>query len=237
LNYLKLKRGQITLASFLFASILLTAFPAIDLSLSGLFFDGSFHLSDEWWQPLLREAMFGSLCLFMAAVVLVYARNRLAKRNVWGLDGRKVIFLFLVLVVGAGLIVNVGLKDNFGRARPRDVAEFGGSKIFTPAFVVSQECDKNCSFSSGEGAAGFYALALAFVLTRKRAILAAAAALGVLVSFARVASGAHFFSDVVVSFFVMLIVADVLFYYIVLPREKWAGSVSRTAPAVVPALR
>jgi len=36
------------------------------------------------------------------------------------------------------------------------------------------------------------------------------------VSFCRIASGAHFLSDTVVSFFVMLIVADVLHHYLVL---------------------
>ncbi|MBC8025886.1 MAG: phosphatase PAP2 family protein, partial [Steroidobacteraceae bacterium] len=92
---------------------------------------------------------------------------------------------------------------------------FGGSKQFTPAFVVSRECDKNCSFSSGEGAGGFFALALALALSRRRAALAAAFAVGCVVSYWRVASGAHFLSDTLVSFFVMLIVADVLYYYVV----------------------
>ena len=41
--------------------------------------------------------------------------------------------------------------------------------------------------------------------------------LGSVVSFFRVASGAHFLSDIVVSFFVMLIVADVLYHYMFLP--------------------
>ena len=40
--------------------------------------------------------------------------------------------------------------------------------------------------------------------------------MGVLVSLARIASGAHFFSDTVVSFFIMLILADVSYFYMVL---------------------
>jgi lipid A 4'-phosphatase len=120
--------------------------------------------------------------------------------------------------VGAGLIVNTGLKDNFGRARPKDVAEFGGAKQFTPAYFISRECKTNCSFSSGDAAGGFFAIALALALSRRRAMLAVAVAVGVgaLVSLARIASGAHFFSDTVVSFFVMLIVSDALYFYIVL---------------------
>ena len=60
-----------------------------------------------------------------------------------------------MLVLGAGLVVNGILKDDFGRARPRDIEAFGGSSQFTPAFVVSHECDRNCSFSSGDGAGAF----------------------------------------------------------------------------------
>jgi lipid A 4'-phosphatase len=116
------------------------------------------------------------------------------------------------------LIVNVVFKDHFGRARPRDIEEFGGSKRFTPAFVISSECDSNCSFSSGEGAAGFFSMALALALSRRRAIFLAAVAMGSLVSLSRIAAGAHFFSDTVVSFFVMLILSDVLFYYVVSSR-------------------
>ena len=128
---------------------------------------------------------------------------------------KRVVYLILVLIVGAGLIVNVLLKDNFGRARPRDIVEFGGAQLYTPPFVASGACHTNCSFSSGEAAGGFFALAIAWALRRRRALVVAALGLGAFVSFCRVATGAHFFSDTVVSFFVMLLVADVLYYYLV----------------------
>jgi lipid A 4'-phosphatase len=151
----------------------------------------------------------------MTAVLGLYLCNRLRNSDLCGLDGRKVIYLFLVLILGAGVIVNLVLKDNFGRARPRDVVEFGGTKLYTPPFVISGECGKNCSFSSGEAAAGFFALALAQALSRRRSMLVMGFGFGALASFCRIASGAHFFSDTVVSFFVMLSVADVLHYYLV----------------------
>ena len=52
-------------------------------------------------------------------------------------------------------------------------------------------------------------------------------ALGILVSLSRISSGAHFFSDTVVSFFVMLIVADVLFFYLILMDGRGEATVSR----------
>jgi lipid A 4'-phosphatase len=108
--------------------------------------------------------------------------------------------------------------------------EFGGSQVYTPAFVASNACHKNCSFSSGEAAGGFFAVAVAWALGRRRALVAAGLGLGAFVSFCRVASGAHFLSDTVVSFFVMLLVADVLYYYLV--SAETAELEEREAPIV-----
>jgi lipid A 4'-phosphatase len=217
-SYLKQRRGQLILASFLIASLLLSQFPGIDIQISRVFFDNGFPLREVWWQSWLREGMSYFLWLSMALTVAIYLLNKLSKRSLCGVDGKKVCYLFLVLILGAGLIVNVILKDHFGRARPRDVEEFGGAKQFAPAFVVSRECDTNCSFSSGEAAGAFFSLALAMALSRRRATFAAGIGFGIVVSFSRVASGAHFFSDTVVSFFVMLILADVLYHFMFLPE-------------------
>jgi lipid A 4'-phosphatase len=240
MGYLKRGRSQVILASFLLFSVLVAAFPAIDIAISRLFFDGGFP-RDQWWQALLHDSLNGFLGLSLGGALTLYVINRAFKKSICNVDGKRVIYLFLVLIVGAGLIVNVTLKDNFGRARPRDIAEFGGHKVFTPAFVVSHECRTNCSFSSGDAAGGFFSLAMVFALARRsRAALVAGLAVGVIESMARISSGAHFFSDTGVSFFVMLITADVLYYYIVMtPAERAAiGSNSGYAPAVAdPATR
>ncbi|MFC4312560.1 phosphatase PAP2 family protein [Steroidobacter flavus] len=220
MHYLKLKRSRLFLAGFAAAALLLMAFPQIDLSISRLFFDRNFPFASHWWNQLMHESLGYVLCLSLTTVIGVYVYNKLWKRNVGEVCGKKVVYLFMVLLVGAGLIVNLVLKDNFGRARPRDVVEFGGTKLYTPPFVVSTECGKNCSFSSGEAAGGFFFLALARALSRRRALLIAGFGFGALASFCRIASGAHFFSDTVVSFFVMLIVADVLYYYLLSPERE-----------------
>lgn len=224
MSYLKLRRARIILACFLVSSVLLWEFPAIDLGISRIFFDAGFPLQEQWWYRLAREVLVHSIWVTMAAIVAICGFNRLAKRNLCGIDARKVGYLFLVLILGAGLIVNVMFKDHFGRARPRDIEEFGGTKQFTPAFVISNECDTNCSFSSGEGAAGFFSLALALALSRRRAVFLAGIGIGSLVSLSRIAAGAHFFSDTVVSFFVMLILADGLYYYVVLSEPERVDS-------------
>jgi lipid A 4'-phosphatase len=230
MHYLKQRRIQIILGCFVASSLVLSAFPQVDIYISRLFFDGSFYLARRWWTTFMHESMSYALCLSLSSVVGLYAWNKPAKRSLCEVDGKKVVYLFLVLIVGAGLTVNVLLKDNFGRARPRDVVEFGGSRHYTPPFVISGECGTNCSFSSGEAAGGFFPLVLLMALSRRRALLAAAAGFGILVSFCRIASGAHFFSDTVVSFFVMLSVADVLSYCLAISSTPALATSERPAP-------
>jgi lipid A 4'-phosphatase len=220
MHYLRLRRSRIILASFVLFAVFMTAFPRVDIAISSVFYDGKLFLLNHRWQILLQRGLTCFIALSVTAVLVIYSCNRLLGRNVCGVDGRRVLFLVLVLAIGAGFVVNFALKDHFGRARPRDIAEFGGTKQFTPAFQVARQCNKNCSFSSGDAAGGFFSLALALALSRRRAAFVAGLAVGVLMSFARISAGAHFFSDTVVSFFVMLIVADVLFYHLVATRPS-----------------
>jgi lipid A 4'-phosphatase len=218
MTYLKLTRARVILLCFLIASAVVLRFPDIDLYIAGMFFNGSFYMQGQWWEQALHHGV--GLCLYAATAVVIalYAFNRIAGAKVWGIDGPKVLYLLLVLAVGAGLLVNTTLKDNFGRARPRDVQEFGGPKQFTPAFVVSDQCSTNCSFSSGDAAGAFFSLSLAMVFGRRRILFIASLLFGAAVSISRMAAGAHFFSDILVSFFVMLITADVLYHYMLLPK-------------------
>ena len=75
-----------------------------------------------------------------------------------------IFFLVVTLIIGPGIIVNYILKDNFGRARPKDIIEFHGTKNFTKIFMISNQCTKNCSFPSGHAAIGFYFTAFAYIL-------------------------------------------------------------------------
>lgn len=220
MNYLKMRRGRTILMCFLLSSLLLAGFSGIDVFVSSMFFDQGFYLAGQGWAKWLHESVTVFIVISLLAVIAIYVFNRFFKRNVLGVDGRKIFYLFMVLILGAGVIVNAGLKNNFGRVRPRDVAEFGGSRQFTPAFVIASGCKRNCSFSSGDAAGAFFSLAMSLALSRRRAIVAAAVGFGAVVSFSRIAIGAHFLSDTVVSFFVMLIVADVLYFYMFLPVPK-----------------
>lgn len=214
MGYLNRARGRAIVASFIVASLVFVAFPQIDLFVSGIFYGDSFSFSGTRLQRLIRDATTAFLCISIVGVLAIYLCNRMLRRKLWNIDGKRVCYLLIVLALGAGLIVNFTFKDSFGRARPRDVSEFGGNKTFTSAFSISSQCRENCSFSSGESAAGFFSIAVVYAVSRRRrAALTAALGFGVVVSAARIASGAHFLSDTVVSFFVMLLLADALYYY------------------------
>ncbi len=126
-------------------------------------------------------------------------------RNCW--------FLIAVYAVGPGLIVNGILKSWVGRARPITVTEFGGDRIFTPMLQISDQCVRNCSFSSGEVATTstfvFALLALSWGHLppgARRFSVSAGAALICLSITLRIGLGRHFLSDALTSVSISAIV-------------------------------
>jgi len=221
MTYLRTARSRLVLLALVVSSLLFYWFPDLDLRASGLFHRGGrFFLDHSWWTTMLHRSVAYFVGVALAAIVGIWAFDKLRGRIECRVGGRTVCYLFLVLILGAGLVVNVVLKDGFGRARPRNVVEFGGLQAFSPPFVVSGECESNCSFSSGDSSGAFFSLAFVLAFGRRRAMLVAALAYGALVSFSRIAAGAHFLSDTVISFFVMWITADALHHYMLRPREE-----------------
>ena len=135
------------------------------------------------------------------------------------LGGRDLAYLLLVLALGPGLIVNGLLKEHWGRARPVNCVEFGGSQTFTPAFVFSDQGGK--SFSSGHAAGSAYWVVVALVLARgarRRYWLGLAVGYSLLVAWARLAAGGHFFSDILISWFILALLAWGLYGRLLYPN-------------------
>ncbi len=233
-SYLNLGRTRAILGCFLALSLLFVTFPGLDNRVSALFFDDGFYMANQGWTKVLHASVPWFVSTSVALLLSAYVFNRLFRRNLLGIDGRKLAYMLLVLTLGGGLVVNGILKDGFGRVRPRDIEEFGGTGQFTPAYVIGSGCDRNCSFASGDAAGAFFSLAFIPAFRRKRAVTTGAVGFGVLVSAARIASGAHFLSDTVVSFFVMLIIADALFYRMFLFDPAPAVLSLPVAPAPAP---
>ena len=227
------------LASFLLICGATILFPGIDLWASGLFYrpGAGFFLGD--WLPF--RLIHSGMHELVAAIIIAGAALLIAalwrRRPVFGVDARAAVFLLLVLAIGPGLVVNTLFKDHWGRARPAQITAFGGDKRFTPPFVPSPECRRNCSFPAGDPAVGFYFVSAAFLLAapwRRRAI-GGALVLGAGIGIVRIAQGGHFLSDVIASGFFVTATSWLLYRWIML--GDGLGRLGRQLRRPSPALR
>jgi len=190
--------------------------PGIDLAVTGYFYEATgFAIKQKAWIEALRNTLWNATLLMplLALFLLAVALWRKTSGWFWG-------YILAMFLIGPGLVVNAGFKAYWGRARPFNVIDFGGQAQFTPAWQISDQCAKNCSFVSGEGA-GTTALTIAvlLILLRYRQRIAAPlyragqtlaiASLG-FVAWQRVASGSHFLSDVLLSILLISLIAAVL---------------------------
>ncbi|MDF1632513.1 phosphatase PAP2 family protein [Mycoplana sp. MJR14] len=190
------------------ASAVFAVFPQLDLEFSRLFFDGErFPLADNALLEAFRTVPVGVGGFIVIVALLSLISRRFRARL--GIRARDALVPIATYGLGVGLVVNEILKETIGRARPRDVWEFGGDSGFTSAWVMSDACQTNCSFTSGEaaGAIAMYSMLALFSpassFLRRAAggvICMTAAALGL----NRIAVGAHFLSDVVLSVLITL---------------------------------
>ena len=135
---------------------------------------------------------------------------------------KEVFFVAMCLWIGPGLVVNFVFKDHWGRPRPVMVQEFAGDKVFQKPFVVSNQCDKNCSFVCGDASMGFWLFAfMPLLVSRRKKLLAFSAAIvaGGGLGWMRMAQGGHFFSDVVFCG-IIVYVCTWLVYWVMYERKK-----------------
>jgi lipid A 4'-phosphatase len=202
------------------AGLLFMALPGLDLWVSGLFWrpGSGFFLRD--WGPF--RTIYDSVPIITWTMVLGLLLLGLvvwiSGRSIGPFDRRTIPFLLLSIAIGPGLLTNTVLKDHWGRARPNQVMEFGGSKSFTPVLQPSDQCDHNCSFPSGHGAMAFSLVGLGFLpATRRRRQWVTGAALGFggLVSLVRIGQGGHFLSDNIFAALLVSAVAWALHWWVV----------------------
>jgi len=199
---------RLALAAYAAAGLLLAltaVFPEIDLTVSGWFYVPGPEQGFVWknW-PLFRFILrdMPPILLGFAALLTVWALvGAKLKTGLPVLSQKASLFLASSLALGPGFLVNWLLKEHWGRARPSQIVEFGGTAHYTPPFVVADQCVSNCSFSSGHGALGFWVIALALLAPPRWRTAAVLAALvfGCLVGLTRIAQGGHFLSDTLFS--------------------------------------
>jgi lipid A 4'-phosphatase len=202
-----------SLAFGVLAGIAFLAFPEIDLIASRVFHVGSGTFSGQslGWVQMLRSLFVGVfyLCIATALAGLVITRGR--TRSWLHLTGAQWLFLAICLAMGPGVVTNIVFKDHWGRARPKQVVEFGGAKTFTPPLIPTDQCANNCSFVSGEAASifmPFYAVGL-LMPQWAAVLLVGGTVLGFMAGLVRMSQGAHFLSDVIFAAVFMALTAAI----------------------------
>ena len=175
--------------------------PEIDLAAARLFYapEAGFVGQRLGWVEAVRQAFivlyFGTVALCIAGLAMIWR----GRAHWLGLDRARWLFLAACLAAGPGLVANLVFKDQWGRARPKQVVALGGSKAFTPPLVMSDQCRRNCSFVSGEASSTyvtFYAAAALFPQWSVALVIAGTVG-GLATGLVRMAQGAHFLSDVI----------------------------------------
>ncbi|MCI5137214.1 MAG: phosphatase PAP2 family protein [Candidatus Electrothrix sp. AR1] len=149
------------------------------------------------WNILYEFAPIPAVVLAVSALfvfLIGFFRKQLAP---WR---KKAIFILLLLALGPGLVINILLKGELGRPRPRQIVEFGGEHQFTQCWQPGGG-GSNSSFPSGHAAIAFFLMAPWFILRdeKKRyakAFLMSGLLFGTLVGIARILQGGHFVSDI-----------------------------------------
>lgn len=179
-----------------------TSFPVIDLWVANLFAapGGGFPLLANPVLGLFRK-LYGLLFIVSSIVVaIMFLFNLLVRLDtkvpiqIWG-------FACAVFLLGPGLLANVILKNNWGRARPSQIQDFGGTANFTPPFLFTDQCERNCSFVSGEVSAISSVMIILVVLLwhtfpdKRRLLVSGATIIGIAGASLRIVEGRHFLSD------------------------------------------
>ncbi len=204
-------------------------FTPLDLVAASWFFDAANpanpwpHENDLLWAFFYQASWMLSLGIILVSVALTLLARSGRLSPVWSPRGWA---LLLVLILGAGLVVNLIFKDNFGRYRPRQTEPLGGAYEYQiplqPGIAGTGK-----SFPSGHPSPAF-GLALFYLIWRGRRplwawpALAGALVLGGLMGVGRMAAGAHFMSDVIWSAYFMFATANVVYYAILRVPEQEA---------------
>lgn len=184
--------------------------PWIDLAFSHYFFDGQhFPLRHNGLLQTLRQANFwaGAVVVFFSMALTVSRRLRSA----FGVSLRHALIPLITYGLGVGLIVNLVLKETFGRARPRDTLGLGGDQSFSAVWEISEACASNCSFTSGEAAGAMAMLSVLYLIPAEQRALRrfSSISLGLLagaLSLNRIAFGGHYLSDTILSILIVSLV-------------------------------
>lgn len=195
----------LSLITMLILGVLFWMYPQLDIDFSRRFIQDSGHFISihqpflnafhHLMQVILPLVSSGLIVTAIAAVWNQWLKARMPSKASF--------YLLLCILIGPGLVVNATMKGQWGRPRPYHTTVFGGHAQFQPAWVKSDQCQRNCSFVCGDASVGFVGFALLPLVAarRRRQVIWGSITLGGCIGLTRIMVGAHFLSDVIFSGF------------------------------------
>ena len=213
------------ISGFVGLALIPTLWTGIDLTAAGIFAGPHRALNAGPW-PWVVWINAQIPTVFRFIVLAAFASWLFTSVTSFGNRWRmQLAFIALAGTLGPGAVVNHVFKDNWQRARPYQVAEFGGPQVFTRAGVITDQCTNNCSFVSGHVACGFFFASLMLIHRQRRVAWAAAGiAAGLVIGFARMADVAHWLSDVLWACPITLLCSWLVWKLLLLLYRPLAGS-------------
>jgi membrane-associated PAP2 superfamily phosphatase len=197
-------KHKLWLIPLLIALALAPFLSFLDLKIENYFYETGNDPNTHFWKSPFLDFMYdyGNLLgqgLFVLAVliaILTFIFKALKPyRN-------PSLVIILTMILGPGISINAGLKEYWGRPRPKQIEQFGGSQQFRPFYSPQlKPPEPSKSFVCGHCSMGFMYLTLAVIglwigsRTLLYTGLILGAGFGILLSFVRMAQGGHFFSD------------------------------------------
>src|SRR3569832_2246295 len=138
------------------AGLAFGVFPSLDLDVSALFYpvkDSAGNMFAWRISPtllIIHDIALNAGFVLVAPALIALVVKLLLPRTRMLISGRAIVFLVSTMLLAPGLLVNVALKDHWGRPRPIDVTQFGGQEHFVPWWSPRGDCPNNCSFVSGD---------------------------------------------------------------------------------------
>ncbi|MDC0342835.1 phosphatase PAP2 family protein [Alphaproteobacteria bacterium] len=202
-----LKISQISIVTkvlivFFVLATFVTVGPSLDLYISSLFYYGDRQFLMQSYYPvsiLFRKILLPFILIYIFVLPVILRFLPLQKIYFgYKFSLSEIVYIWISGTVTMLLMVNLVLKNMWGRTRPNDVSYFNGFQDFTPWYKISNACPSNCSFVSGDSSVGFL-LIIFYFITKKKVYLYLGLFLGSLLGFIRISAGGHFFSDIIFS--------------------------------------
>lgn len=186
--------------------------------------EGRFVGNGRWATVILREWKIYLMAAFYLTTFYGWVRGYNVQKPILGLTWDKWCFIATCWFVSVVCVANWTLKAHWGRPRPRETQEFGGTLDYTHFWDWSGACTSNCSFVSGEVSAIFmilFSLALLSGPFWRYLLFLLAGFLGLITIWMRASMGAHFISDGLMAISIMTVMGSAIYYLYYLRGTEW----------------